>query len=257
MNTSEFSISKCLEVLAASEDRPHDGITTISNKVADAIGAHLTNYQRMLAEPPAIPAAYVERAKAVPNVAHTYHVHFHVNNDGSVHVEDDGMIVADARILSVKVRGLDPYADTKTPPFMEVGNGTMRETCEGLENDIEMSPPLADTYKSARESLETATGLQIARQPSSLDFLDKAKAIQAERGTEYNKPGGERNMGKIVTAFNAITGHNISETDGWAFMSILKQVRLFSNREKAHADSCVDFVSYAALQAESAVRNGV
>jgi len=60
-------------------------------------------------------------------------------------------------------------------------------------------------------------------------------------------------MGKCVTAFNVITGHFLSEADGWLLLQILKDVRQWTAPEY-HADSAEDCVSYAALKAEALAR---
>lgn len=88
---------------------------------------------------------------------------------------------------------------------------------------------------------------------SSEYFLQRAIDLQKERGKEYDN-GQERSMGKIVEVFNIITGKNISESEGWLFMQILKDVRQWTKPDY-HADSAEDCVSYAALKAE-ALANG-
>lgn len=82
------------------------------------------------------------------------------------------------------------------------------------------------------------------------DILQKAAAIMLERGQQYDKPEGERSMGKTVTAFNAITGHTLSEAEGWLLLQLLKDVRLWQ-RPGYHQDSAEDCVAYAALKAEA------
>lgn len=57
-------------------------------------------------------------------------------------------------------------------------------------------------------------------------------------------------MGKIIVAFNAITGRDLTEQEGWLIMLLLKQVRQWST-EQYHHDSALDSVAYAALLAES------
>jgi hypothetical protein len=84
----------------------------------------------------------------------------------------------------------------------------------------------------------------------STDYLNAAAAIQRARAAEYDKPEGERSMAQTVVAFNAITGQDLTESQGWEFMCVLKQVRLFS-KPGFHQDSAEDLVSYAALLAES------
>lgn len=90
---------------------------------------------------------------------------------------------------------------------------------------------------------------------SAPDFLKAAVRIQEERSKEYDKPEGERSMGAVVVAFNAITGQDITEAQGWLFMEILKNVRLFT-AAGFHVDSALDGVSYASLKAEAKAREG-
>ncbi len=77
-----------------------------------------------------------------------------------------------------------------------------------------------------------------------------------ERGKQYDASGkeAERSMKKIVTAFNAITGQDLTAVQGWAFMQVLKQVRFFSNTTEPHRDSLIDNGAYALLQAEEALQ---
>ena len=88
---------------------------------------------------------------------------------------------------------------------------------------------------------------------SALNILDNAKAHMEERASEYDKPEGERSVPAIVAAFNAITGHNMTEAEGWLFLQLLKQVRLFS-ASGFHQDSAEDNVAYGALLAEAKAR---
>jgi hypothetical protein len=57
-------------------------------------------------------------------------------------------------------------------------------------------------------------------------------------------------MGRTVRAFNAITGHTLTEAEGWMLLALLKMVR-DRQRDKPHQDSCEDMVAYAALYGES------
>jgi len=81
-------------------------------------------------------------------------------------------------------------------------------------------------------------------------YLEEAKNLMIERGKIYDNSDKERSMEATVNAFNAITGKNLSESEGWEFMLILKQVRQFKNL-KFHQDSAEDSVAYSALLAES------
>ena len=84
-------------------------------------------------------------------------------------------------------------------------------------------------------------------------FLEKAASEMGNRAETYDKPEGERSMGKTVAAFNAITGHKLTEQQGWQFMELLKIVR--SNQGGYRADSFIDGAAYAALAGEAAARN--
>jgi len=82
------------------------------------------------------------------------------------------------------------------------------------------------------------------------EFLRSADAILTERGKQYDNPQGERSMGKTVAVFNIITGHNLTEAEGWLFMQGLKDVRQWTAPEY-HQDSAEDSVAYSALKAEA------
>ena len=81
-------------------------------------------------------------------------------------------------------------------------------------------------------------------------ILRQAADTLKQRGQVYDSPEGERSMGKTVTAFNTITGNNLTEAEGWLLLQLLKDVRQWS-KEAYHEDSAVDCVNYAALKAEA------
>ncbi len=88
------------------------------------------------------------------------------------------------------------------------------------------------------------------RQLWATDFLDAAAKHMADRASTYDKPQGERSMNAAVTALNAITGRDLSESEGWLLLALLKASRLFS-RPAFHQDSAEDLIAYCALLAES------
>lgn len=85
----------------------------------------------------------------------------------------------------------------------------------------------------------------------STEFLQAAIDTQAERGKQYDSPEGERSMGRTVQAFNAITGRDLTEAEGWLLLQVLKDVRQWQNPDKYHHDSALDGVAYASLKAEA------
>ena len=98
---------------------------------------------------------------------------------------------------------------------------------------------------------------EATKRVTAYDLLSKASEIMQERGKQYDQPQGERSMAKTVAAFNAVTGHHLSEADGWAFMTQLKLVRLFSVRTQTHQDSVDDLIAYSALLGETATQKGL
>lgn len=91
---------------------------------------------------------------------------------------------------------------------------------------------------------------QTVPEPKAAELLGRAARHMHDRASIYDKPEGERSMGKAVEAFNAISGKQLTESEGWMFMAVLKMVRGFT-REQYHADSFEDWIAYAALCAEA------
>ena len=81
-------------------------------------------------------------------------------------------------------------------------------------------------------------------------ILDAAAGHMRDRASTYDKPEGERSLAQTVDIFNRYHGTKLTEAQGWHFMQILKDVRLFT-RDGYHADSGEDGVAYAALKCEA------
>lgn len=97
------------------------------------------------------------------------------------------------------------------------------------------------------------TGVSRDTKVSAASILEAAAAHMQDRATVYDKPGGERSMPPTVAAFNAITGHNLTEEQGWLFMELLKCVRAEHNGYRP--DNYEDGAAYCALKGEAAARN--
>jgi hypothetical protein len=82
------------------------------------------------------------------------------------------------------------------------------------------------------------------------EILTAAAAHMSDRASTYDKPAGERSMAQTVEIFNLFHGTTLTEAQGWHFMQVLKDVRLFT-RPGYHADSAEDGVAYSALKAEA------
>jgi hypothetical protein len=70
-----------------------------------------------------------------------------------------------------------------------------------------------------------------------------------DRATARDQPQGERSMRRTVESFNALTGHQLSERDGWLFMVQLKAARACCTPHGTR-DDYEDGASYFALAGE-------
>ena len=82
------------------------------------------------------------------------------------------------------------------------------------------------------------------------EILVQAADCIGDRASQRDQANGERSMARTVAAFNALTGHNLSEVDGWEFMAILKLAR--SRGGKHRLDDYVDGAAYFGLAGECA-----
>lgn len=86
------------------------------------------------------------------------------------------------------------------------------------------------------------------------EILQAGAECIADRGKQRDQQNGERSMGRAVAAFNAITGHRLTERDGWLFMVALKAARAATIGGRHNADDYVDGAAYMALAGECAER---
>ena len=87
----------------------------------------------------------------------------------------------------------------------------------------------------------------------AVGILAAAADHMVDRAKFYDQPKGERSMAPTVAAFNAITGLQLSEEQGWLFMELLKCVRAEHNGYRP--DNYEDGAAYVALKGEAAARN--
>jgi len=85
---------------------------------------------------------------------------------------------------------------------------------------------------------------------SAIGILSSARSHMEDRALTYDSPEGERSMARTVEVFNLFHGTELTEAQGWHFMQILKDVRLFANNGY-HSDSAEDCTAYSALKAEA------
>lgn len=127
-----------------------------------------------------------------------------------------------------------------------------RWTIDGSDSDI-IAYKMAEEYTDSRIDVIGQNGNTGEHYNTAPSLLQEAAKIMEERGKQYDQPGGERSMAKTVTMFNAATGRDITEVEGWFFMECLKNVRFFQNTAKPHEDSVKDKIAYAALFGEAAL----
>ena len=83
-------------------------------------------------------------------------------------------------------------------------------------------------------------------------ILHNAATEMQDRAASRDTPEGERSMGRCVKAFNAMFGTELTETQGWQFMELLKMAR--SAGGEFRLDDFTDGVAYAALAGECEAR---
>lgn len=128
----------------------------------------------------------------------------------------------------------------------------------GVMNDfkkwvlVEKRPVIQEPYQpQSLADLHLAQLFTPCAKPSTApELLNQASQLLAERGKQYDTSGEERSAAKIVAAFNAITGRDLTPGEGWLFLMMLKAVRFYSNTETPHRDSLEDLIAYSAIHAE-------
>ena len=130
---------------------------------------------------------------------------------------------------------------------------------ELLRRKIKENSDEADTPRSVRANADDYSSGPVYHLSSDAPtplrttaqgLLSKARDHMLDRAATYDKPEGERSMRRAVEAFNAITGRDLEESEGWLLLQVLKDVRDRQRREP-HVDSLEDCIAYAALKAES------
>lgn len=158
----------------------------------------------------------------------------------------------DGKVRTVAEYVLDDPSDN-LPWLLDVGVWVTDAGCASTTGDA--NPFDLITYLKPVESPENEIQIDfIAPTSSAPSILEAAATHMRDRAATYDKPEGERSMSKTVEIFNAFHGANVTEAQGWHFMQILKDVRMFSNVQNPHQDSVEDAVAYAALKGESLLK---
>ena len=108
----------------------------------------------------------------------------------------------------------------------------------------------ASTTETTAPSLSTKAS--VVPTIAAHGILQNAAAEMLDRAASRDTPKGERSMGRCVKAFNAMFGTELTETQGWQFMELLKMARSVGGAFRL--DDFTDGVAYAALAGESEAR---
>lgn len=111
------------------------------------------------------------------------------------------------------------------------------------------SKPEAYSYEELNSNFKKLVE-QAPEAATATDILQEATECLVDRAAERDREGGERSMKAAVTAFNALTGHELAEADGWLMMVCLKAAR--AEGGKFRLDDYIDGAAYFALYGEAA-----
>lgn len=190
--------------------------------------------------------------------------------EGQVWRRRDGTTTRIVRVLD----SASKFAVLDDAGFVYGVNGNYREDCRSHPHDlVELTTPTWDELRAAvsaqrrnAKPLNTdepqpaadawkdsvvGSGTVYMREPTpkAPEILEAAAGHMRDRAATYDKPEGERSMAATVAAFNAQTGRDLTEAEGWLLMVNLKIVR---DRQRApHKDSLEDLTAYSALMAEA------
>jgi len=110
------------------------------------------------------------------------------------------------------------------------------------------SKPEAYSYEALNSNFKKLVE-QALEAATATDILQEATECLTARAVERDREGGERSMKAAVEAFNSLTGHTLTEVDGWNLMLVLKLARSYGGCFKL--DDYVDAAAYAALAGEA------
>lgn len=88
----------------------------------------------------------------------------------------------------------------------------------------------------------------VATEYPAHSFLEKGVQHMKDRAAQRDSAEGERSMAACVNAFNAMFGKDLTETQGWQFMVLLKMAR---SRNKFNPDDYEDGAAYTGLAGEA------
>lgn len=141
-----------------------------------------------------------------------------------------------------------PVVDTKGERYTKKGE---------YEKELAPKPHAFDLVELIEAAPSAAAPTATLPAPASAPgLLEAAAGHMHDRAAAYDKPEGERSMAQTVAIFNLHHGAALTEAQGWHFMQILKDVRLFTDVDQPHRDSGEDGIAYSALKVEALLKGG-
>lgn len=104
----------------------------------------------------------------------------------------------------------------------------------------------------AEETIDRALFIHSKPMRSDMSGAEETidRALSILNGNSDRDEGRERLMKKIVEVYNKLTGNNMTETEGYLFMTTLKLVRMVKN--PSNLDNYIDAIGYIAMGSEKA-----
>ena len=190
-------------------------------------------------------------------------------SDGTVHYENDvvkgnvPLFEFIRQVFSGSVEYIEPpHPTTYSKDIADLNNYGLDVSFVAVDEAAELAGPeqSIDSFDEAEavEAMEMEAYADIKAELASPigadEILQIAEETIAQRGVMYDSTGQqqERSMGKVVAMFNALTGHELTNEQGWKFMCLLKLAR--SEQGEFSLDSFIDLAAYAALAGEEAAK---
>jgi len=186
-------------------------------------------------------------------------------SDETVHYENDvvkgnvPLFEFIRQVFSGSVEYIEPpHPTTYSKDIADLNNYGLDVSFVAVDEASELEGPerCADSFDEV-EATEAYDDIkaEIARPTDADEILQIAEETIAQRGVMYDSTGQqqERSMGKVVAMFNALTGHELTNEQGWKFMCLLKLAR--SEQGEFSLDSFIDLAAYAALAGEEAAKH--
>lgn len=118
-----------------------------------------------------------------------------------------------------------------------------------------MLPTKMGTNMNKHEVLPRGFEKPMTKTITASDLALAAADTLKDRASERDTPKGERSMKRCVAIYKAWIGIDLTEEQGWQFMTALKMAR--SAQGKPKDDDYIDRAGYAALEGECALRDRV